>query len=137
MRYQKTEAGIRTLYISEDIEIFLRTIISDRKSGLLFTSSNGKLITTNQVNSSYSKVMEDNHIVDNSIFGKVDLHSLRHTFATRCAESGMPPKVLQKVIGHIDIGTTLNTYCSVFEKYRNEHLAVADEYMKANNLAIA
>lgn len=133
----KTEAGIRTLYISEDIEIFLRTIISDRKSGLLFTSSNGKLITTNQVNSSYSKVMEDNHIVDNSIFGKVDLHSLRHTFATRCAESGMPPKVLQKVIGHIDIGTTLNTYCSVFEKYRNEHLAVADEYMKANNLAIA
>ena len=49
----------------------------------------------------------------------------------------MPAKVLQKLLGHTDINITLNTYCSVFKKYRNEHLAVADEYMKANNLAIA
>ena len=103
----------------------------------MFKSSNDKLITTNQVNSSYSKVMEDNSVVNTSVYGKVDLHSLRHTFATRCIESGMPAKVLQKILGHTDIIITLNTYCSVFEKYRNEHLAVADEYMKANNLAIA
>lgn len=132
----KTNAGMRTLYINEDVEDFLRKCVGDRKSGLLFESSNGKLVTTNQVNSSYSKVMDDNNIVDNSVFGRVDLHSLRHTFATRCSESGMPPKVLQKVIGHIDINTTLNVYCSVFERYRNEHLNIADEYMKANNIVI-
>ena len=90
-----------------------------------------------QVNYSYTKAMKDYHIIDRNVFGKVDLHSLRHTYATRCIESGMPAKVLQKILGHSDISITLNIYCSVFEKYRNEHLAIADEYMRSNNLAIA
>ena len=133
----KTQFGIRTLYISDEIARFLSEVIGDKKSGLLFKSSNDKLVTTMQVNYSYTKVMKDYQIVDSAVFGKVDLHSLRHTYATRCIESGMPAKVLQKILGHSDISITLNVYCSVFEKYRNEHLAIADEYMKANNLAIA
>lgn len=28
------------------------------------------------------------------------MHALRHTFATRCIENGMQPKVLQKIMGH-------------------------------------
>ena len=128
---------MRLLYINEDVADFVSECVGDKESGLLFKSTTDKLITTNQVNSSYSKAVEDFEILDRSVYGKVDLHSLRHTYATRCIESGMPAKVLQKLLGHTDINITLNTYCSVFEKYRNEHLAVADEYMKANNLAIA
>ena len=133
----KTEAGMRLLYINEDVADFVSECVGDKESGLLFKSTTDKLITTNQVNSSYSKAVEDFEILDHSVYGKVDLHSLRHTYATRCIESGMPAKVLQKLLGHTDINITLNTYCSVFEKYRNEHLAVANEYMKTNNLAIA
>ena len=133
----KTSAGTRTLFVNDDVADFLRTIIGKKKSGLLFLSRNQNLVTTNQVNYSYSATLKAYRIVDETVYGRVDLHSLRHTYATRCIESGMPAKVLQKILGHTDINITLNTYCSVFEKFRNEHLAVADEYMKANNLQIA
>ena len=133
----KTSAGMRKLHLSDDIFEFLKSCIGNKDKGLLFLSSNQNLVTTNQVNYSYAAALKAYDIVDTSVYGRVDLHSLRHTYATRCIESGMPAKVLQKLLGHTDINITLNTYCSVFEKYSNEHLAVADEYMKQNDIKIA
>lgn len=41
------------------------------------------------------------------------MHVLRHTFATRCIESGMRPKTLQMILGHSNIGITMNLYVHV------------------------
>lgn len=44
------------------------------------------------------------------------LYDFRHTFATKMAEAGMPPKTLQALLGHADISTSLRYYVAVTDK---------------------
>ena len=48
------------------------------------------------------------------------LHDLRHTFITRCAESGININVAQKLAGHSDIKTTLQIYTHVTTDFQRK-----------------
>lgn len=37
-------------------------------------------------------------------------HATRHTYASRARKAGMPPEILQKILGHADYNTTANIY---------------------------
>lgn len=52
------------------------------------------------------------------------MHALRHTYATRAIESGMPPKVLQKLMGHASIKTTMDTYVHVTDESLEKAIAL-------------
>ena len=53
-------------------------------------------------------------------FDKICVHSLRHTFATRCIESGVEPIVLSSWLGHKDISMTLNRYTHISNDYKQK-----------------
>lgn len=47
---------------------------------------------------------------------KISIHGLRHSFATRCIEAGMKPKVLQKILGHSTLAMTMDLYVHVTDE---------------------
>ena len=52
---------------------------------------------------------------------KITPHVCRHTYCTNMALAGMNPKTLQYLMGHSEIGVTLDVYTHVsFEDARDE-----------------
>ena len=65
-------------------------------------------------NSSY-----DTHLYklcDEAGIKRFTMHTLRHTYATRAIERGVQPKVLQKLLGHASIQTTMDKYVHVSDE---------------------
>ena len=50
------------------------------------------------------------------------LHDLRHTFITRCAESGVNVTVCQQIVGHSTADMTLNVYTHVLDEFKRKEL---------------
>ncbi|WP_039734923.1 tyrosine-type recombinase/integrase [Desulfotomaculum nigrificans] len=59
----------------------------------------------------------------------INLHALRHTFATRLLEEGENLKVVQDLLGHADISTTANTYSHVSPDVKRKAAAKMDKLL--------
>ncbi|MCC8059673.1 MAG: site-specific integrase [Clostridiales bacterium] len=49
-------------------------------------------------------------------------HAMRHTFATRALEKGIPPRVVQAYLGHATIEMTMNIYTHVTAELEREEI---------------
>jgi len=56
------------------------------------------------------------------VFERITPHTLRHTFATRAFESGIPPKVVQQILGHSSLEMTMDLYTHVTEDVQSKEI---------------
>lgn len=121
----KTAAGIRDLPLSDEILFLLKQqkrnqlmLFGGKKvtaiDQTIFTNRSGGFVLRRSVNESIKQTLaaaesDGNHIPYFSA------HSFRDTFASRAYQSGVPPKIIQRLLGHADFSTTMNVYVSASE----------------------
>lgn len=127
----KTYAGIREVpipaFIREEIINQMR-LAENNKDKQLFLDPYGNYVRPNNANRRLKEILEKMGIKD------ITSHSLRHTYGTRCVEAGMRAVALQRLMGHTDVSITLNTYTSVFNKYKEAELEKVNNYYMNNDI---
>lgn len=131
----KTYSGKREIPIHNFLIPLLKEQLAnyvDNPNKLLF-SHEKRSIPPSALNSVLKRICKQLNIERN-----VSNHILRHTFGTRCVESGMTAVVVQRLMGHKDVNITLNTYTSVFNRFKQEELnKVASLYLENNFLTLS
>lgn len=117
----KTEKGERYVPMKEDVADCFRRIIQNRKhpkiepmidgySGFLFLDKNDMPMVALHWEKYFQHIREKYNSIYRVQMPCITPHVCRHTFCSNMAKSGMNPKTLQYIMGHSDIGVTLNTY---------------------------
>lgn len=110
----KTKSSKRVIPIASPLKNILQTIYCEDSENFVITNSN-KFANTRTFDYQFKKLFEA-HGLD-----AVGFHTIRHTFATRCIQSGMDVKTLSEILGHSSAAITLNTYVhSSIEVKRNQ-----------------
>ncbi|MFR5684498.1 MAG: tyrosine-type recombinase/integrase, partial [Clostridia bacterium] len=135
MKYlPKTYGGIREIPIPTFIrnEIINQMRLSEKNfDKQLFISSKNDYVRPENANRRLREKLKKMDIVG------ISSHSLRHTYGTRCIEAGMRAVALQRLMGHTDVAITLNTYTSVFNKYKESELEKVNNYYINNDIVNA
>ena len=125
MRYiletTKTNAGTRKLPITDEVAECFRAIIEDRKkpkkekmiaghTGFLFLDDKGNPEVAMHWQHRFNHMVHRYNDIYRVQMPNITPHVCRHTYCSNMAKAGMNPKTLQYLMGHSDIGVTLNTY---------------------------
>ena len=101
----KTESSQRTIPMPKVIGELLKTEGKHLSGDYYVATCSTRLMEPRRYYEKYKTILRKCGITRNYTF-----HALRHTYATRCIESGIDPKVVSELLGHSSVTITLNRY---------------------------
>lgn len=130
------DAFLQEKQYQEEMKITCQSVI-DGYTDFIFVNRFGNVQHQGTLNKALKRIMRDcnDEILEKADKGECTLlpkfscHTLRHTFATRLCESGVNMKVIQDVLGHADIGTTMNIYTDATNELKQKEIATFGEYL--------
>lgn len=123
----KTDAGVRDVPMTDDVEECFRRAIQKRKtperdmavstldgsmtvSGFLWLDKNGNPEVAQHWENHFRWAVAKFNKIFKDELEDVTPHVARHTFCSNMASAGMAPKTLQYIMGHSSIEVTMNVY---------------------------
>ena len=135
----KTASSIRTIPIPPSVKAELENHKA-RQDGekakaegaycdidLVFCTELGKPIEPRNFERKFKQLLEKANIPT------INLHGLRHSFATRLLEENEHPKIVQEMLGHKSIQITLDTYSHVSKELKRNAADKLDKYFSDKN----
>lgn len=129
----KTEAGNREIPLTEEAIKILKIqkekdmnkeFVHMECANLVFINRQGRYVSCSACFQGIK------YVCQNARIRTISMHVLRHTFATRCIESGMRPKTLQSILGHKKLETTMDLYVHVTEDFKMAEMEAIEEKLK-------
>lgn len=112
----KTSSGTRTIPLFENAREILLKLKKGKPHQRLFGN-----INSNSFSTTFRAICKSLNINSSP-------HSLRHTFASKCYEMGIDPKVVQGWLGHKSVNVTLDIYTQISQEKEQQQI------QKINNL---
>lgn len=145
----KTAAGNRTIPMTDKVfEAFREEYLKQKKEGFceaevdgmdgfIFKNRNGTVHNPQTINLAIKLILEDHNLEEERrttrekrepvIIPSFSCHSLRHTFCSRFVENEDNPKIVQAIMGHADIETTMNIYAEISDMKKHEAMRNLDK----------
>lgn len=139
----KTAAGIRTIPLLDNVrEVLLEELEYQRDTGMrcvsevqgmrgfIFFNRFGTIHNPQAINKAIKRLVDDHNCEEEInavregrepiLIPRFSCHITRHTFCTRLCESNNNVKLIQTIMGHKDIQTTLDIYAEISEAKQQE-----------------
>jgi integrase len=114
----KTESSIRTIQLPEQTVKELKKwqlACPTNSLNLVFPSpKTNDILYPNSLDKAFNKAVKAAGV------NKISFHGLRHTFATTLLANNVNPKIVQEMLGHATIKTTMDTYSHVLPNMQRE-----------------
>ena len=129
----KTSSGTRMVPMTKEVAECFHRIIDNRPkvkvepmigghTGFLFLDKNAMPMVALHWEKYFQFAVAKYNKIYRDQLPSITPHVCRHTFCSKCAKAGMSPKVLSTIMGHSDIGITLQTYTHITFKDAKEEM---------------